>query len=164
MYFLITGGCGFVGTNLTTSLLKEGKKIIIIDNFSKSHSFLNYKFLKRNKNITFFKKSIFNKKFMYKIIKKSLINPLEDFYDNVIGTVFLLEAVRLFSKKTKIIYASSNKIYGNLSNLNIIEKKNRYILVDYKKGISENFPLDFRTPYGCSKGSADQYVLDYKRI
>ena len=181
MYYLITGGCGFVGTNLTIRLLKEGKKIIIIDNFSKPQSFLNYKFLKKNKNIIFFKKSIFNKKFIYRIIKKykpntifhlagqvamskSLISPLEDFYDNVVGTVFLLEAVRLFSKKTKIIYSSSNKIYGNLSNPNIKEKKNRYVLVDYNKGISENFPLDFRTPYGCSKGSADQYVLDYSRI
>jgi CDP-paratose 2-epimerase len=181
MCFLITGGCGFVGTNLTLSLLKKKKKIIIIDNFSKLQSFYNYKFLKKKKNIIFFKKNICNKKFIFKIIKKykpntifhlagqvamskSLISPLDDFYDNVVGTVFLLEAVRLFSKKTKIIYASSNKVYGNLSKLNIKEKKNRYSLVHYNKGISENFPLDFRTPYGCSKGSSDQYVLDYSRI
>jgi len=181
MFFLITGGCGFVGTNLALSLLKKRKKIIIIDNLSKQQSFLNYKLLKKKKNIIFFKKSICDKKFIFKTIEKykpitifhlagqvamskSLIHPLKDFYDNVVGTVFLLEAVRLFSKKTKIIYASSNKVYGDLLNFKIIKEKTRYISADYKNGFSENFALDFKTPYGCSKGSADQYVLDYSRI
>lgn len=179
MYFLITGGCGFVGTNLALNLLKRRKKIIIVDNFSKPQSFLNYKFLK-NKNIIFFKKNILDKKFIFKIIKKykpntifhlagqvamskSLIHPLKDFYDNVVGTVFLLEAVRLFSSKTKIIYASSNKVYGDLINFKTKKGKNRYVSPDYKKGFSENFALNFKTPYGCSKGAADQYVLDYSR-
>jgi CDP-paratose 2-epimerase len=181
MYFLITGGCGFVGTNLVLSLLKKKKNIIIIDNFSKPQSLLNYKFLKKKKNIIFFKKSIFDKKFIFKTIKKykpntifhlagqvamskSLINPLKDFYDNVVGTLFLLEAVRLFSKKTKIIYASSNKVYGDLSNFKIKKEKTRYTSFDCKNGFSENLSLNFKTPYGCSKGSADQYVLDYSRI
>jgi CDP-paratose 2-epimerase len=179
MYFLITGGCGFVGTNLALNLLKRRKKIIIVDNFSKPQSFLNYKFLK-NKNIIFFKKNILDKKFIFKIIKKykpntifhlagqvamskSLIHPLKDFYDNVVGTVFLLEAVRLFSRKTKIIYASSNKVYGDLINFKTKKGKNRYVSPDYKNGFSENFALNFKTPYGCSKGAADQYVLDYSR-
>jgi len=181
VYFLITGGCGFVGTNLTLNLLKKGKKIIIIDNFSKPQSYINYKFLKKKKNIIFFKKSIFDKKFIFKTIRKykpdtifhlagqvamskSLIDPLKDFYDNAVGTVFLLEAVRLFSKKTKIIYASSNKVYGDLSNFKIKKEKTRYSSVDYKNGFTENLALNFKTPYGCSKGSADQYVLDYSRI
>lgn len=181
MYFLITGGCGFVGTNLALSLLKKRKKIIIIDNFSKPQSLLNYKFLKKQKNIIFFKKNIFDKKFIFKTImkykpntifhlagqvamSKSLINPLKDFYDNVVGTVYLLEAVRLFSKKTKIIYSSSNKVYGDLLNLKIKKEKTRYTSFNYKNGFTENLALNFKTPYGCSKGSADQYVLDYSRI
>ena len=179
MTYLITGGCGFVGTNLALGL--KNKKIVIVDNFSKKKSLLNYLFLKKNKNITFFKKNISNKKFIFDIVKKykphtifhlagqvamsrSIINPINDFFDNTVGTLYLLEAIRKFSKKTRIIYSSTNKIYGDFSNLKIKEGKTRYFVNNLNNGFSEKFSLDFKTPYGCSKGSADQYVLDYGRM
>lgn len=179
MTYLITGGCGFVGTNLALGL--KNKKIIIIDNFSKKKSLLNYLFLKKNKNITFYKKNISNKKFIFNIVKKykphtifhlagqvsmsrSINDPIKDFFDNTAGTLYLLEAIRKFSKKTRIIYSSTNKIYGDFSNLKIKEGKTRYSIKNFNNGFTEKFSLDFKTPYGCSKGSADQYVLDYGRI
>jgi CDP-paratose 2-epimerase len=179
MTYLITGGCGFVGTNLALGL--KNKKIVIVDNFSKKKSLLNYLFLKKNKNITFFKKNISNKKFIFDIVKeykphtifhlagqvamsRSIIDPINDFFDNTVGTLYLLEAIRKFSKKTRIIYSSTNKIYGDFSNLKIKEGKTRYFVNNFNNGFSEKFSLDFKTPYGCSKGSADQYVLDYGRM
>lgn len=168
-----------MGTNLALGL--KNKKIVIVDNFSKKKSLLNYLFLKKNKNITFFKKNISNKKFIFDIVKKykphtifhlagqvamsrSIIDPINDFFDNTVGTLYLLEAIRKFSKKTRIIYSSTNKIYGDFSNLKIKEGKTRYFVNNFNNGFSEKFSLDFKTPYGCSKGSADQYVLDYGRM
>jgi CDP-paratose 2-epimerase len=113
MTYLITGGCGFVGTNLALGL--KNKKIVIIDNFSKKKSLLNYLFLKKNKNITFYKKNISNKKFIFDIVKKykphtifhlagqvamtkSIIDPINDFFDNTVGTLYFLLAFEIHSK------------------------------------------------------------------
>ena len=96
-------------------------------------------------------------------VTTSIKNPREDFEINILGTLNLLEAIRKNNLKTKFIYTSTNKVYGNLSHINTKIKKNRY---EFKKisGINENFNLDFHSPYGCSKGAADQYVRDYSRI
>ena len=96
-------------------------------------------------------------------VTKSIQNPKKDFDSNVVGTFNVLESLRLYSKKTKLIFISTNKVYGNI-NKNLSVSKKRYFSKDAKKTIDENYPLDFYSPYGCSKGSAEQYVRDYSRI
>ncbi|MEI6377874.1 MAG: NAD-dependent epimerase/dehydratase family protein, partial [bacterium] len=91
----------------------------------------------------------------------SVANPLRDFQTNVVGSVNLLEAVRAECPEALVLYSSSNKVYGALDGVRLEEKEFRYEAPDYPKGIGENAPLDFRTPYGCSKGAADQYFLEY---
>jgi CDP-paratose 2-epimerase len=97
-------------------------------------------------------------------VTTSVINPKEDFEINALGTLYLLEAIRQSKNDPIILYASTNKVYGSLENLRIKLNGAKYELIDYPEGISDNFPLDFHSPYGCSKGAADQYVRDYHRI
>lgn len=91
-------------------------------------------------------------------------DPVEDFEVNARGTLNILEAMRTVYSSAKLIYASTNKVYGSLSNIDVTEEANRYVLNGKKFGISEDQPLDFHSPYGCSKGAADQYIHDYSRI
>lgn len=181
---LITGGAGFIGSNIAKYYLDKGVKVIIIDNLSRKGSDLNLKWLKTQGNFEFQKLDIRNYKALENVFKKnkdidvvfheaaqvavttSVINPREDFEVNILGTFNVLEALRHYLPKSILIYASTNKVYGALENLKVVEKKTRYEFQDkkFKKGISENYPLDFHSPYGCSKGSADQYIRDYSRI
>lgn len=94
----------------------------------------------------------------------SLENPRLDFEVNVLGTFNLLEAVRKYCKDAIVIYSSTNKVYGDLAYLNYLEKDTRYIVLEYPNGFDERLNLDFHSPYGCSKGAADQYMLDYARM
>jgi len=91
-------------------------------------------------------------------------NPREDFEINALGTFNVLEAVRNSKNKAGLIYASTNKVYGGMGDIEIVKENSRYKYKDYEKGISEDRLLDFHSPYGCSKGTADQYVRDYSRI
>ncbi len=93
----------------------------------------------------------------------SMQSPRRDFEINVLGTINVLEAVRQYSPETVIVYASSNKVYGNLSHLDLIESATRYEPRLLRQGVDESASLEFHTPYGCSKGAADQYILDYAR-
>ncbi len=182
MKYFITGGCGFIGTNLALSLGKKNyKKILILDNLSKITANKNLSILKKE-NISFKKIDIGkSKQKIEKLIKQhkpkvifhlagqvamstSLKKPDFDFQGNVLATINLLESIRKFSKKTILIFSSTNKVYGDLKNFNYIEKKTRFIIKNNFKGFSENNYLDFKSPYACSKGSADQYVLDYARV
>jgi len=97
-------------------------------------------------------------------VTTSIINPREDFEINALGTFNVLEAIRKSKSKPILIYASTNKIYGEMTDLEILEKDSKYQYDDLKKGISEVQQLDFHSPYGCSEGCADQYVRDYARI
>ena len=175
---IITGGAGFIGSNAAEYFHKKKWKVFVIDNLSRKGAKIN---LVRIKKKVFFKfGDIKNKNFVNNFLKKirpnvilhcagqvavttSIKNPREDFEINILGTLNLLEAIRKNNLKTKFIYTSTNKVYGNLSHINTKIKKNRY---EFKKisGINENFNLDFHSPYGCSKGAADQYVRDYSRI
>src|ERR1700733_8386553 len=92
----------------------------------------------------------------------SLENPRRDFEVNVLGTINLLEAVRLHAPEGTVVYASSNKVYGELEDCELVELPTRYEPVG-KKGVDEHARLEFYTPYGCSKGAADQYMLEYAR-
>jgi len=178
---LITGGCGFIGTNSANFYLKNGYKVIAFDNLSRVGAKENLNWLKKQKgNFVFVKGNIENDKKLLETFKKykpdlvlhlaaqvtmvtSVQNPREDFEINALGTFNVLEAMRLSKCKAPAIYSSTNKVMGELLYIPIIEKKGRY---EYKniKGVNEKFPLDFHGPYGCSKGCGDQYWLDYARI
>jgi len=93
----------------------------------------------------------------------SMQSPRRDFEINVLGSINVLEAVRQYTPKTAIIYASSNKVYGNLDHLDLVEAETRYQPRSAQKGVDESVAIEFHTPYGCSKGAADQYMLDYAR-
>jgi CDP-paratose 2-epimerase len=93
----------------------------------------------------------------------SLASPRHDFEVNVGGSINVLELVREYAPEATVVYASSNKVYGELDELELEETSTRYQPACGIRGIPESARLDFRTPYGCSKGAADQYMLDYAR-
>lgn len=179
---VITGGAGFIGVNAASHYLKKGYEVLIIDNFSRKGSKTNINWLnaakpKGLKIITAEIRSDTDK--LKEIVRNvdvvlhlaaqvavtsSVINPREDFEINALGTFNLLEAVRTSGNNPIFIYSSTNKVYGGLEDLNISEEKTRYVFDDLEYGISEKRTLDFHSPYGCSKGCADQYVRDYARI
>ena len=178
---LITGGCGFIGVNTSYFFYKKKWKVFIIDNLSRIGAKKNKKWLLENtKNISIFKIDISNNNQINKIIKKikpdsiihlagqtavttSIKNPILDFKSNIIGTFNLLESIRIYSPKTTFINASTNKVYGDLSDISFQENKVRYYSKKIK-GINEQKNLSFSTPYGCSKGAADQYTIDYAKV
>lgn len=94
----------------------------------------------------------------------SIANPRFDFEVNVLGSFNLLEAVRQYSPESTVIYSSTNKVYGDLEYLEFVEKDTRYVCPQYPQGFAESISIDFHSPYGCSKGAADQYMLDYARL
>jgi CDP-paratose 2-epimerase len=178
---LITGGCGFIGTNAASFYLKKGCKVIAFDNLSRVGAKQNLNWLKKQKGkFVFVKGDIRNYKKLLETFKKykpdlvlhlaaqvtmvtSVTNPREDFEVNALGTFNVLEAVRNADKKARLLYSSTNKVMGELLSIPVVEKKKRY---EYKniKGVNEHYPLDFHGPYGCSKGSGDQYTIDFARI
>ena len=93
----------------------------------------------------------------------SIANPYKDFEINVMGAIHLLDAIRMYSPETAVFFSSTNKVYGDLEHYKYVEDVSRYRCVDFPNGFDESIPLDFRSPYGCSKGAADQYMLDYYR-
>ncbi|MBN1799969.1 MAG: GDP-mannose 4,6-dehydratase [Candidatus Lokiarchaeota archaeon] len=181
MKFLITGGLGFLGSNLSQKVLREKEEIIVLDNFSKINCKNNLKWLKKNGNFKLINQDVRNQKKIDNIIKniipdvifhtagqtavtKSIENPRKDFEINVGGTINLLEAIRKYSPQTILVYSSTNKVYGDLKYLSLSEGDMRYHLNNSQDGLDETLKLDLQTPYGCSKGAADQYVLDYASI
>ena len=183
MSYLITGGCGFVGSNLAAELLRRGESVTVVDNLSRHGAELNLGWLRTVGPVRFvhgdtrngFEVDAIVKSAKWKAIfhlagqvamTTSIESPRRDFEINVLGTVNLLEAVRTGSvgaKDTPIVYASSNKVYGNLGYLDLVEGSVRYQPRAGAVGVDESAPLEFHTPYGCSKGAADQYMLDYAR-
>lgn len=178
MKILITGGCGFLGSNLASHGICQGYEITVIDNFYRDGSKLNLEWLKSTGSFDFFEADIANFLELKKIFNKvrpdvvfhlagqtamttSLSDPHKDFEINTIGSLNVLECIRRIDNECKAIYASSNKIYGDLAYVETIENNSRYIVPDFPNGFSESMKIDFSTPYGCSKGSADLYFLDY---
>lgn len=181
MKYLVSGGCGFVGSNLSAEVIRREDKLIIIDNLSRIGGCENLKWLSEQGKYTFHNVDVRNFYDVDRVIKeekpdvvfhlagqvamtRSLLNPRLDFETNAVGTLNVLEALRLHNSNCIIIYASSNKVYGDLHGLGYNEDKSRYICPDHPNGFSEQIPLAFSSPYGCSKGAADQYVLDYYRM
>jgi CDP-paratose 2-epimerase len=179
MKILITGGLGFIGVN-TALTLGNNHEIFVIDNLSRKGNIENYTTLKKKINFTLFNKDIRNYFDLEEIFKQnkfdaiihlagqvavtsSYRNPREDFEINCLGTFNILECIRKYSPDTILLFSSTNKVYGDFKS-EIEEKDTRYIYGNEVKGISEDQKLDFHSPYGCSKGSADQYVRDYHRM
>ena len=178
---LVIGGAGFIGSNLADYLLKKDESVTIFDNFSRKGTLSNLEWLQANYpqlkvakgDIRFdqdkLKKEIENSDIVYHLaaqvaVTTSVINPREDFEINALGTFNVLEAIRQSKNRPILIYASTNKVYGRMEDVGIIERNNRYEYKNLPNGISEEKPLDFYSPYGCSKGTGDQYVRDYSRI
>jgi CDP-paratose 2-epimerase len=178
---LITGGAGFIGCNAVAHFIKKGYKVTIFDNLSRSGSEKNIDWLSESfgsSSFEFIQNDIRDFNAVVKAIERknvvlhlagqvavtsSVIDPRTDYEINVLGTFNILEAARLYGDDPIVLFSSTNKVYGGMEQVNSIEKGGRYVYEDFD-GISENFPLDFHSPYGCSKGSADQYVRDYARI
>ncbi len=182
MKILVTGGAGFIGINASNYYLERGFEIIILDNFSRVGCRENVEWLKQKhkRDITVITADVRNnQKELTNIIKKvdivlhlagqvavtsSVENPRDDFENNALGAFNMLEATRLSGNNPIFIYSSTNKVYGELDDLKIIETESRYRFKNLPYGVPETRSLDFHSPYGCSKGAAEQYVRDYARI
>jgi CDP-paratose 2-epimerase len=180
MKYLITGGCGFLGSNLSNEIIKNGGELFVFDNLSRSGSDKNLSWLNSLGKFEFRHGDIRSVNDVESIIKDicpdvifhlagqvamttSLIDPRKDFEINAIGSFNLLESVRKYSPDSVIIYSSTNKVYGDLEYLDYRESPTRYEIKNRVHGLDEKTNLDFRSPYGSSKGAADQYMLDYSR-
>ncbi len=185
MRLLITGGAGFIGSNITARLLAMGHEVIVLDNLARRGSEANLNWLQeqnRGGQLHFENADIRQFEAVQNVFKKypgigvvihqaaqvavttSVINPREDFEINALGTLNLLEAARIQSSLPIFLFASTNKVYGWMEHISIVEREGRYQYRDLVFGVPETEALDFHSPYGCSKGSADQYVRDYSRI
>jgi len=181
MKYLITGGCGFVGSNLAAEVLRQNEELFIFDNLFRYGSAANLEWLKKQGDFKYYPFDIRNNNDVETVIKEvkpdyifhlsgqvamttSISNPRLDFEINTIGTFNLLDAVRKYSLNSVILYSSTNKVYGDFESLTFTENETRYICSEYTNGFPETISLDFHSPYGCSKGAADQYLLDYHRI
>ena len=180
---LVTGGAGFIGCNIANRLAEDGHEVLIYDALSRPGVEKNLAWLKERHDGQIASivadirdedelaraaretKAVFHMAAQV-AVTTSLVDPREDFEINIRGTLNLLDAVRLKGDRTPVIFASTNKVYGDLSDIEFRLQGQRYIPQDRdvaEHGIGEARPLDFHTPYGCSKGAADQYVLDYAR-
>lgn len=183
MKWLVTGGCGFIGSNLADALLTLGCEVAIFDNLSRLGSAENLKWLRQSHGAAwlFVEGDIRNCSAVESLVNgfqpdaiahlagqvamtTSVANPRYDFEVNAMGTINVLESVRRLAPHAIVIYASSNKVYGELTGLQYREMKTRYEIVGHPVGLDESLPTDGHSPYGCSKLAADQYVRDYHRM
>lgn len=179
MNALITGGAGFVGSNLAAYLMQRGERVTVFDSLARQGATENLAWLRGRGTVDFIHGDVRNAFDVEEAIKRvmpeaifhlagqvamttSIANPRRDFEINVLGSINVLEAVRNYAPKTAVIYASSNKVYGNLEHLDLVEAATRYQPRN-ATGVDEKTAIEFHTPYGCSKGAADQYMLDYAR-
>lgn len=182
MKILVVGGCGFLGSNLAAYGIRGGvASVTVLDNLSRIGASRNLEWLSSLGSFEFVHADTRNKDTVEDIIKKgqfdgifhlagqvamttSIEAPYQDFLINTMGTLHILEAVRKYSPGTAVIFSSTNKVYGDLGQYTYGQTSSRYICEEWPDGFDETVPLDFHSPYGCSKGSADQYMLDYARI
>lgn len=177
---LITGGAGFIGSNLADYLLRRDYDVTLFDNFVREGTKSNADWLvQKYPLMKIVAGDVRNEKDLLPAVEgkdvvihlaaqvavtTSVVDPRTDFDINALGTFNLLEAVRKNGRKPIVIFSSTNKVYGGMENVKIIEKKTRYAYQNLPFGVSEKEMPDFHSPYGCSKGAADQYVRDYERI
>jgi CDP-paratose 2-epimerase len=180
---LVTGGAGFIGSNLADALAGDGNRVLVYDALSRPGVERNLEWLKsrhgelieaviadvrdedRLAAAAARSQAVFHLAAQV-AVTTSLADPREDFAINILGTLHLLDALRTRNPEAPVIFASTNKVYGDLADIEFGLEGDAYAPADLRvrsHGISEDRPLDFHTPYGCSKGAADQYVLDYAR-
>ena len=180
---LITGGAGFVGANLAHRLLSEKRRVLILDNLSRPGVERNLAWLRDThpdglqvtiadvRDAQAVNEAVARARHVFHFaaqvaVTTSLVNPREDFTVNALGTFNVLEAVRAQPEPPPVVITSTNKVYGGLDDVPLQLDGQRYVPASEeiaRNGISEARPLDFHSPYGCSKGTADQYVHDYAR-
>src|SRR5260370_13633739 len=179
---LVTGGAGFIGSNLVSSLLRDGHRVTVLDSLVRRGS---------GQNLAWLRSQHFDG--MFRFIHGDVRNPEDarvaaqdvdviyhlagqvavttsvdyrrnDFEVNAVGTLNVLEGARLSGRRPVFVFTSTNKVYGGMEEVAVTEQPKSYAYRDFPEGISESQPLDFHSPYGCSKGAGDQYVRDYGRI
>jgi CDP-paratose 2-epimerase len=181
-HYLVTGGAGFIGANYVSRLIQQGKQVTVFDNLSRAGAPRNIAWLRGTYGEGAFSLVVGDLRDAALMtatardadtiihlagqvaVTTSVDHPREDFEINALGTFNLLEAARLSGRNPILLYASTNKVYGGMEDVQIIEKDSRYAYGNLPHGTSEAYPLDFHSPYGCSKGTGDQYMLDYARI
>jgi CDP-paratose 2-epimerase len=178
---LITGGAGFIGSNLAHRLLDQHHDVVVYDDLSRQGADKNVAWLRaehgdrwtlRQADIRDFeslRQAAADVDVIYHLasqvaVTTSVQDPRHDFEVNALGTFNVLEAARLSGRRPIFLYASTNKVYGGMEDVAVVESASGYAYGDYPHGIPETYPLDFHSPYGCSKGAGDQYVRDYARI
>ena len=179
---LITGGAGFIGSNYVERLLKRGEKVIIYDNLSRAGARRNLTWLQETFGQDAFRLVVGDVRDAALLaetareadvlvhlaaqvaVTTSVTDPRADFEVNALGTFNLVEAARLSDRQPVVLYASTNKVYGGMEEVRVVERATRWEYESLPLGCSESQPLDFHSPYGCSKGTGDQYVRDYQRI
>jgi CDP-paratose 2-epimerase len=180
-HVLVTGGAGFVGSNLADALLADGERVVVADNLSRAGVPLNARWLRQRhggrvrieqvdvRDADAVRALVDGAKAVYHFaaqvaVTTSLVDPRDDFETNVAGTFNVLEAARAQAVPPPVVFTSTNKVYGGMDDVPVALRDGRYAYGDGRPGITEDAPLDFHSPYGCSKGAADQYVHDYARI
>jgi CDP-paratose 2-epimerase len=178
---LVTGGSGFIGSNLADSLLRDGHEVIVFDDLSRPGVVQNRDWLveRHGGQVHMVEADVSDMQALSPLVRDasavfhlaaqtavttSLADPISDFAVNAAGTLNVLEAIRRAGQHIPLVFASTNKVYGALDDLAVVERMDRYDPLDdtiRSHGVGEGRPLDFCTPYGCSKGVADQYALDY---
>src|SRR6266566_5227623 len=179
---LVTGGAGFVGSNLVSDLLAAGQNVTVFDALLRPGAAHNLAWLQSHaqssqlrvikadvRDFDAVQAAVSDAEVIYHLagqvaVTTSVTDPRTDFDINALGTFNLLEAARLSGRRPTIVFSSTNKVYGGMEGLAIVGERDRYSLRDFPNGIPESQPLDLHSPYGCSKGAADQYVRDYARV
>jgi CDP-paratose 2-epimerase len=181
---LITGGAGFIGTNVADRLMTAGQPVVIYDSLARAGGRENLRWLqhKHGKRLEVIVADLRDLAMLRPVVERccrvfhlagqvavttSLAEPARDFAVNAGGTLGLLETIRGVAQPPPLVYTSTSKVYGPLAKLDLVEREERYCPppeAPHSRGISEDQPLDFHSPHGCSKGAADQYVLDYARV
>ncbi len=182
MKTIITGGAGFIGSNAASRYLRRGHHVVVVDNLCREGVQKNLEWLQTQGSLEFVRLDIRRAGELAELFRKhrdadqvlhlaaqvavttSVTAPREDFEINALGTFNVLEAVRQAGITAPLLYSSTNKVYGEMTDVGVVEKNGRYSYQSLDRGVSESRNLDFHSPYGCSKGSADQYVIDYHRI
>ena len=182
MKYLVTGGAGFIGSNYVNRLLKRGEDVIVYDNLSRAGAARNLDWLRQTHGANAFQLVTADTRDAATLtstannvdviihlagqvaVTTSVTHPRNDFEINALGTFNVVEAARLSERDPIVIYASTNKVYGGMEDVSLAESATRWQYASLKHGCSEAQPLDFHSPYGCSKGTGDQYVRDYARI
>jgi len=182
MKIVVIGGAGFIGSNAAARYIRRGDEVIVLDDLSRQGTEINLKWLESVGKFEFFKGDIRDEMFLDNFfftqaeieavlhlaaqvaVTTSVTDPRNDFEINAFGTFNVLEAIRNSGQDPICIFSSTNKVYGNLDDIDLIEGEKAYSFREDVAGVTEDQLLDFHSPYGCSKGAADQYVRDYSRM